>query len=109
MVQLSTNLPTNMEITMRNTIIQYCVYGYCNSPAELNIVEQLVFNDGLVSDNHNWNETGSWSGSFEYNVLPENINEMMQTLQLLGAYITAVRAYNENGQLIDHDIELPQE
>ena len=94
---------------MSNTIIRYCVYGYCLSVGELDTVQHLVFNDGLVTDYHNWNETWSWSGSFEYNVSPENINEMMQTLQLLGAYITAVRAYNEDGELIDHDIDLPQE
>ena len=94
---------------MKKAIEEYCIYGYCNTPSDLNILEQLVFNKRLVIDNCNWNETGSWSGSFNYNVSPENILEIVQTLQILGAYITNIRAYNEDGKLIDHDINLPTE
>ena len=84
------------QVSVRDTVSSFTIEGYFDSPSILDKVWDTL---GL----HNWNDSGSETGSFSFGVDPDHLYNAEVVIRENFGTLTSVRAYDVDGEEIDDD------
>ena len=91
---LKESAPSNVK----SPLSSFSIEGYFDSPEILEKAHTTLLRKRLLQNEHNWNDSGSQTGSFAFAVEPKNIFKVERLISMLKGTIVSKRMYDSEGR-----------